>query len=344
MNESTSKILTVIVPTYNMERYLTQCLESITSIENVGDIDIVVVNDGSTDRSSEIAHGFAARFSNSVSVIDKPNGHYGSCVNVGLAAAKGKFVKVVDADDWVESANFQKLVAELRVCDADLVVCRYVDCFDDGKGVQSVGAARFPQERVAVSDIAELELKCLPLFHGAVTYKTALLREIDYRQMEGCLYTDLQWTSIPMAYIRNVVYFDYPVYMYRLGREGQSVAPEVRVRFLRDEFSVRSQVLKTFAHANFVSSDNRRLCKIIARKLASRMYREALVKKEIPIDMLKPFDESLRSDCPLTYSQMNREMVSDAILVPYVWLWRHGHNRMLNAAVSFRNLFHKKKK
>ena len=104
------KILSIIVPTYNMEKYLERCLSSlIVSDEQMAMLEVLVINDGSKDRSSEIAHGYESRYPDTFRVIDKTNGHYGSCVNRGLQEATGKYVKVLDADDWFNTENFAEI-------------------------------------------------------------------------------------------------------------------------------------------------------------------------------------------------------------------------------------------
>ena len=111
------KTLTLVIPSYNMEAYLPRCIDSlgIDALKKVvlpdagtlGDkLEVLVVNDGSTDKTSEIAHAFESRYSQIVRVIDKQNGHYGSCVNRGLAEATGTFIKILDADDTFETRAF----------------------------------------------------------------------------------------------------------------------------------------------------------------------------------------------------------------------------------------------
>ena len=103
------KNLTIIVPDYNMEEYLAKCCESVVvAPELMERLEVLVVNDGSTDGTSEIAHVFERRYPGSFRVIDKQNGHYGSCVNRGLAEAKGEFVKLLDADDTYDKAEFER--------------------------------------------------------------------------------------------------------------------------------------------------------------------------------------------------------------------------------------------
>ena len=80
------KVISIAIPTYNMEQWLNRCLDSVVIPEIIDKVEIIVVNDGSRDRSSEIAHSYADRYPDSVIVIDKENGNYGSCVNRGHQA------------------------------------------------------------------------------------------------------------------------------------------------------------------------------------------------------------------------------------------------------------------
>ena len=108
------KILTICVPTYNMEALLPRCLDSfIIEEEFMNRLEIIVVNDGSKDRSSEIAHQYEAKYPNSFIVIDKPNGNYGSCVNAALKIARGKYFRICDADDYYISKNLSDYISLL---------------------------------------------------------------------------------------------------------------------------------------------------------------------------------------------------------------------------------------
>ena len=104
------KILTVVIPTYNMEKLLDKCLTSliVNDKELMNQLEVLVVIDGAKDRSSEIAHSYEIKFPNTFRVIDKENGNYGSCVNRGLNEALGKYIKILDADDWFDSKGFKE--------------------------------------------------------------------------------------------------------------------------------------------------------------------------------------------------------------------------------------------
>lgn len=101
--KSMENILSIIIPTYNMEKYLDKCLASliIEDKELMRQLEVLVVIDGAKDRSSEIAHTYQNRFADTFRVIDKENGNYGSCINRGLKEATGRYVKVLDADDYL---------------------------------------------------------------------------------------------------------------------------------------------------------------------------------------------------------------------------------------------------
>ena len=109
------KLLTIIIPTYNMEKYLNQCLDSLLTEKAQGLLDILVVIDGSKDRSSEIAHGYADKYPETVRVIDKENGNYGSCINRGILEGRGKYVKILDADDHRSGIAVVKIAKESTI-------------------------------------------------------------------------------------------------------------------------------------------------------------------------------------------------------------------------------------
>ena len=117
-----NKILSVVVPTYNVKNYLDRCLLSLTADEHtLRDLDIIIVNDGSLDSSLEIAKRYEKKYSESITVIDKENGGHGSTINTGLKYAIGKYFRVLDSDDWVNTLDFKPFIKDLK---------NFVDYFD----------------------------------------------------------------------------------------------------------------------------------------------------------------------------------------------------------------------
>lgn len=117
-------IITVIIPIYNAERYLTKCIESVTN-QSYKNLEIILVNDGSLDKSLEICEEFSDRDERIV-IINKSNGGVSSARNAGLDVACGQFVGFVDSDDYIEVDMFEKLYLSSLEHNADIVECGYM--------------------------------------------------------------------------------------------------------------------------------------------------------------------------------------------------------------------------
>ena len=121
-----NKILTIGIAAYNMELYLSRCLDSLVCIENLNDIEILIVNDGSKDATLQIAQKYESLYPQSVKVIDKSNGGWGSVVNLAIKEATGKYFRLLDADDWYESDSLSEFVSHLSAISCDLVLTPYM--------------------------------------------------------------------------------------------------------------------------------------------------------------------------------------------------------------------------
>ena len=109
------KYLTITIPSYNSEQYLERCLDSMILPAGLMEhVEIIVVNDGSTDRTGEIADDYVRRFPDTVKVIHKENGGHGSGVNAGIENAEGKYFKVVDSDDWLEENAYREILEQIK--------------------------------------------------------------------------------------------------------------------------------------------------------------------------------------------------------------------------------------
>ena len=149
------KHLTITVPCFNSEDYLERCLDSLViGGENV---EIIIVNDGSTDRTGDIAEQYARQYPGIVTVVHKENGGHGSGVNRGLALATGMYFKVVDSDDWLEEDAYRALLKKIAGwCDAgfgpDLLVCDYTyNHLDEGTKKTIHFKNVFPEEKVCTT-------------------------------------------------------------------------------------------------------------------------------------------------------------------------------------------------
>lgn len=227
------KILSIIIPTYNMAALLPRCLDSLTASGVLDDLDIMVVNDGSTDSSRAVAYSYAERYPQSIKVVDKKNGNYGSTINAALPLAVGEYVKVLDSDDWFDSQALAKYVAELKSLEqeVDVSVTHFLMIHEGGR-TETVKYQNYGREPYTYGKVYNLD-KVLGdgfiryfLMHS-LTYRTQLLRDHGYRQTEGISYTDIQWSSYPFFWAGSIVFHDLVVYRYNMDREGQTMDPAV---------------------------------------------------------------------------------------------------------------------
>lgn len=224
---TTNKLLSIIIPTYNMEQYLRYCLDSLLIKENFEVLEVLVINDGSKDSSSIIAHEYANRYPTVFRVIDKENGNYGSCINRGLKEAKGKYIKVLDADDSFDTTHFEEFVSFLLSTDVDLVLSDFA-IVNEVRIITEYHRYEFESEaELQIDDICTTPIFKDMQMH-AVTYRRQLLVDMGYHQTEGVSYTDQQWIFIPMVRVESVRIFNKHVYLYLLGREGQTMSPKVK--------------------------------------------------------------------------------------------------------------------
>ena len=127
--------VTVTVPVYNTSRYLRKCLDSLAN-QTLSDIEVILVDDGSTDGSGTICDEYAEKYDN-FKVIHKPNGGLASARQVGLDTAQGEYVIVCDSDDWPEEDMYRRLYDEAKKSDADIVICGFYSEYKDGKSIAS---------------------------------------------------------------------------------------------------------------------------------------------------------------------------------------------------------------
>ena len=242
----TEKTLSLIIPAYNMETYLRGCLGSlVVSPARMEQLEVLVVNDGSSDKTSEVAHEWQRRYPRTVVAIDKENGNYGSCVNCGLSLATGKYVKVLDADDSFDTTALEKYLLFLHDVDADLIISDF--CIVDMQGnVTETCTYSLPIDKpFSLSALSKRDVKWL--WHHAIAYRTSILKSMSYRQTEGVSYTDDEWIFKPMTAVKSIRYFPHYLYRYLRGREGQTFDPKVLQKTFRQRMVVMESMLRFFA-------------------------------------------------------------------------------------------------
>ncbi|MCQ2142556.1 MAG: glycosyltransferase [Bacteroidales bacterium] len=319
------KVLTIVVPTYNMEKYLDRCLTSLIIDEAHMDmLEVLVINDGSKDRSSEIAHSYEDKYPGTFRVIDKENGNYGSCVNRGLAEANGKYIKILDADDSFYTENFTRYIEFLAACESDLVITQTCD---DNLSSQTKSYLLFDdirKDNFTLSEIGDHDISYL--FMHSITYKAEIVRSIGYQQITGISYTDLQWACEPMISVKSCSIFREVVYNYTIGREGQTVDMVPHCKNLWMEEKVILHVISFIEeHRETTAPEN--ICFLEKRvsNLTIKIYYYYLYmcSSLLEEDDLVKFDSAIHKASPKVYSLVEDGTLSSRFFnFKYIKEWR----------------------
>jgi len=292
-----NKLLTIVIPAYNMEKYLHRCLDSII-VESVMDrVQVIVVNDGSKDRTSEIAHEYANAYPNYIQIIDKENGNYGSCMNVGLSLAKGKYFRTLDADDWYDTEAYVKYVDDLEKTDADMIVSEYYKFFEQSGELIPI---RFISTIIPDDDIIIQKELWSPDVEShihvyCICYKTALLRASGMTWSEKVFYTDNEYIYWPLSFIKTIRFIPYPVYVYLIGRGEQSVS----IQSLKKNFHSYDVVTNKIVDHYLISNHNDEtepLARNIVLKLLCRFYNTLMYNGLDNADAVRQLDAKLKVD------------------------------------------------
>ena len=307
------KILSVIIPVYNMEKYIRQCLESLMIREILDKIEILVVLDGSTDRSEEIALEFSKAHPESVRVISKPNGGHGSAINTGMDNAAGEYVKVLDSDDWVNRKGFIRLVEGLEKYDTDIVWSNFFWVYEPSgkKSVQN----RHPFPGVEYGrkyDFREIAEKTFVKMHS-MTVKTDLVRRTGMRIDENCYYVDVEFVMYPIPEVKTITFLDEFVYMYRLGRQGQGMTLEKMRQNHRNHERVLKSLLRYYRKLRAGDTDREYLIyleKGIANVLSShfKIYLSFPCSARV-CRRLRRMDGTIRGRYPEIYNAVENKFV-----------------------------------
>lgn len=222
-----------------MEAYIGKCLDSLL-IPEFDQVEVWVVNDGSKDRSSEIAHTYADLYPGSIHVLDKPNGNYGSCINAALPLCTGRYVKVLDADDTFDTEAFSEYLQLLQDIKADIILTSYIKINDQGTIIEKVssGIYNLPfNTSIDIGNRRSLYFKRFVSMHF-ITYNRQIFKIFKYHQIEGVSYSDLQWSIEPLSFCKIAYFLNLTLYRYLLGRVGQTSDPKVIAKSLKQSYDI----------------------------------------------------------------------------------------------------------
>lgn len=244
------KYISFAIPCYNSEAYMAQAIESI--LPGGEDVEILIVNDGSKDRTAEIGKEYEEKYPGIVKLINKENGGHGDAVNAGLSHASGKYFKVVDSDDWVDWISLMKILNVLKNFEeeeqeVDMLIANYVY---EKVGMEHKKVIRYdnvlPENQILKWDeIGQFRIGQYILMHSVI-YRTDMLKLCQLTLPKHTFYVDNIYVYYPLPHVRTLYYMDVDFYRYFIGREDQSVNEKVMISRIDQQIFVTKTMIDMY--------------------------------------------------------------------------------------------------
>jgi glycosyltransferase involved in cell wall biosynthesis len=226
------------------------CIESL--LAGGDDVEIIIVDDGSKDKTGEIADAYASRYPDIIKAVHQENGGHGEAVNTGLANATGEYFKVVDSDDWVNEDSLKKMLSAIKYnysmqTQVDMYVSNYVYEKQGAKHKKVISYRNaLPVEEVFEwKDIRHFRLTQYMLMHS-ITYRRQLLIDCGLKLPAHTFYVDNIFAFNPFPYVKKLYYIDTNFYRYFIGRADQSVNEKVMIGRIDQQLLVNKLMIDYF--------------------------------------------------------------------------------------------------
>ena len=242
------KILSFIIPSYNCRQFLDKCIGSFLDEKVLDKLDIIIVNDGSTDDTPAVAQTYCDRYPGSVRLVNQENKGHGGALNTGCAAAVGKYLKVIDADDWVETENLPAFLEFLGACESDVVLTHHYTINISTGEVKKWKSYPEAFQRTYTFDEIMPQWKNFDrslTFHG-ITYNTAFYQSLHIALSEHVFYEDHEFATIPCCHARSITPLDLFIYDYRIGDVQQSVSDANQLKRLSHTEAVLRRLIREY--------------------------------------------------------------------------------------------------
>lgn len=310
------KILSIVIPAYNVEKYLKRCLFSISTITPalLERVEVLIINDGSSDATPDIALKYCQKYPGIFFLHSKENGGHGSAINTGITLATGKYFKVLDGDDWFSTKELQKFIKLLETLDTDAVASGYL-CIKDGTcQILSRKPATYDKSQYGKTCyMSKGEIKNVIKMHS-LSIKTEYLQTMPYRIDENCFYVDAEYITYPSLNIESVYYTDICPYMYRLGRNGQSMDIKSMQKNRAQHMKVYNSLTKFYKLSlkRGVSTYTKKYIEMCIAQIVENQFQiyismgmENGIKEE-----LKAWDCKLKKEYPGIYNSVGKKSIN----------------------------------
>ena len=306
------KILSIVIPAYNVEKYLEKCLASFEIQAILNRIEELVINDGSKDHTAEIAQWYCEKYPETYFLYNKENGGHGSGINYGIRYATGKYFKVVDGDDWLNTEELEAFVKLLEETDTDIVAADFLCIQDETDAILEEKHCTPCKEQYGhIADLTKGEVMDVIKMH-ALTIRTAILKQNPIQIDEHCYYVDCEYITYPIPFVRTVYFYPKFLYMYRLGRNGQSMDIRSMQKNRMQHQRVLDSLLKFYAELHGLSDGSMRYIeRCIAQVVENQfqIYISMGCDKKIQ-EELRQWDLELKKRYPDIYGATRKKSIT----------------------------------
>lgn len=317
------KILSIGIAAYNMEKYLRRCIDSLL-IPEIDKLEIIIVNNASTDSTPEIAQEYYNKYPNSIKVINiDVNGHYGKAVNHALKNATGKYFKLLDADDWYDTKGLSTFVNVLSHSDVDLIITNVSIEYANGKKAKHIIAKNVEYGKIikrGTNEFKKIDFYANIGMHK-IAYKTSILHNMHFSMTENIPYVDNEYAYYPFKYINSVLFINTILYKYFIGREGQTINQSSMVKNSLSLLKVITKMLDQYTETS-LSYENQLFSTLYLRNTLALYYHTKLIvqgndKKEN--EKLKELDTLVKIKGNKLYKLLGKTTYKK---IPYIYIWR----------------------
>ncbi|WP_304957547.1 glycosyltransferase family 2 protein [Dubosiella newyorkensis] len=315
------KTLTITVPSYNVEKTLKETVLSLLEPTILNDLEVLIVNDGSKDSTSMIAHELEKRFPKTIRVIDKKNGGHGSTINTGIKEAKGKYFKIVDGDDWLITENLSKFLENLKNTEADLVYNPFYEVNDKTKERELIGKFDSSFNTSHEYSFSMLAKRIKVPMH-ATTYKTSILKDNKIQVDEHRFYVDAEYVIMPVPYIHTIQILNDPLYLYRVFSDTQSMSVKNMQKNVQHHLDVTLHMLEYYLKVRNSLSDEKE--EYIRNRVLDLIQMQYQIYFSFPFDWkvtkdIAKFNKAIYEKDKKIYNESNGKMVRFIRIQPQIF-------------------------
>lgn len=318
--------VSIIVPIYNVEIYLEECLDSILN-QTLKDIEIICVNDGSTDSSLTILKDYAER-DNRIKIIDKKNSGYGHSMNVGIDNAIGKYIGIVEPDDYIKSTMYEELYNLAETYNVDLIKADFYRFTGSGKNLklaynQLSKDKSYYNKVLDPKDNIEVFKFIMNTWSGIYNRDFLNKYQIRHNETPGASFQDNGFWFQTFCWAKRVYFVNKPFYMNRRDNVNSSVHNREKVYCMNEEY----KYIKNFLERN-LELKNKYMYIYSLKKYHNYNFTMTRIGKEYYLEFLRCFSKEFK--IAKKNNELSREYFTD-----YEW-------KLLNELIKSADDYYKK--